>query len=252
MWRFRRDGRTAAVALVLLSGVGFRGPVRGQANSGVAPPRKGDTFAVNDDGRKIRMQHGELPSANFQIADVDLAGHEGVLDQAARILGRVSTKATGDASTALETACYRSADRGDSTILQFGRGEVQYSFELTSGGTTRNQRFPCLPSVKISRQLATASGLRLGETPDQAIAVLGLPTRRSSNATLGRMVLAYQFETMKKTAPRDLAEIRKQHPEMSEQEFVAGYSLYNLEESIHATFVRGILTDLAVDRLAVY
>ena len=215
-------------------------------------PRKSDTFAVTESGQKVRVQRGELPAGSFQIAGVDLASNQDVLDQAARILGHVATSRTGDASDSEETACYRSARRDDPTVLLFGKGEVDYSFELTSRGALRKKTGRCLPSVKVSRSMATVSGLRLGETPDQVIAHLGLPTRRVHEKRLGRTVLFYDFDTTKKTSPRDLARFRRQNPGTSEYEFEENFGSYNLAESIRATFERGSLTGLWVDWSAQY
>ncbi|HEX5432430.1 MAG TPA: hypothetical protein VFW83_10720, partial [Bryobacteraceae bacterium] len=175
-----------------------------------------------------------------------------VLDQAARVLGPVKTTATGDASTFQETACYRSAVSDDLTVILFGKGEVDYSFDLTSRDTVRKQAQHCLTSATISRALATASGLRLGETQDQVIAILGLPTRRSRNATLGTTVLAYNFQTTKGTAPLDLARFHQRNPEMSEHDLEINFGSYSLEESIRATFKRGSLSELWVDWSAQY
>jgi hypothetical protein len=226
--------------------------MRGQSNLGVAPPRKSDTFAVTENGQRLRVQAGELSPGNFRIAGIDLAREQDALDQAARVLGTVETKATGDASNFEETACYWSADSDDPTVLLLGKGEVDYFFNLMSRDTVRNQTQYCLPSLKISRSLSTGSGLRLGETPDQVIAILGLPTRRSRNTTLGAMVLAYDFETTKKTAPLDLARFRQKNPDMSEHDLEANFGSYSLGESIKATFERGTLSELWVDWTAQY
>jgi hypothetical protein len=246
------SGRPMVFASIVLVAAGLWTRMRGQANSGVAPPRKSDSFAVTENGRKVRVQRGELPAGNFQIAGIDLASDLDVLHQAASILGRVGTTATGNASTFEETACYRSVDRNDPTVLLFSRGEVDYSFKLTSGDAVRNQKAHCFPLARISRLLATGSGLRLGETPEQVIALLGLPTRRSGNATLGRPVLVYDLETSKKTTPRDLARFRQQNPGMSEHDLEVNFGSYSLEESVRATFERGSLVALWVDWSAQY
>jgi hypothetical protein len=223
-----------------------------QANSGVAPPRESDTFAETETGQKIRIQRGELPAGNFQIAGVDLARDEDVLHQAARILGRVGTTATGDASTFEETACYRSADRNDPTVLLFGKGEVDYSFRLTLNDAVRIQSAKCLRSPKISRYSVTGSGLRLRDTPEQVLALLGPPTRRLENKVLQRMVLVYDFETTKKTTSRELARFRRENPGMSKYDIEKNFGSYSLEESIRATFERGSLAELWVDWSAQY
>lgn len=235
-------GRPIAAVSIVLIVAGLWVTVRGQ----VAPPKKSDAFAVTENGRHIRVQQGELPTGNFQIAGVNLARDQDVLEQAARILGRAKTTATGDASTFQKTACYRSADADDPTVLLFSNGEVDYSFELTSNHALANKA-RCLPSPKIIRSLATGSGLRLGETPAHVIALLGLPTRRTRNNALDRTVLVYDFETKKKTAPRDFVKMREKHPDMTEHDLDVNFGSYSLEETMQATFESGSLLDLRVD-----
>lgn len=135
-----------------------------QNPSGIAPQRKSDTFASSDSGWKVRVHKGELAKGNFQIAGVDLAREEDVLTQAAHALGKTPTVSSGDASTGDRRACYRSPVPSDRTRLFVGEGEVDFYFILAAGSEGWKPDQPCLKSSKVTRQLATSSGLRLGET----------------------------------------------------------------------------------------
>jgi hypothetical protein len=233
--------------LMFLACFGWR--AAGQENAGVAPPRKSDTFET-DDGRRVRIQHGELAKGNFQIAGVDLASEEDIFKQAARILGSVETRETGDASESDERACYRPIDKSDATRLYFHAGEVGVSFVLSSTTPASERDDVCRPSNKVARDLKTASGLHLGQTEEQVIAILGLPTRRSHNAKTGFDSMAYEYETKKRSSASDLANARKAHPRMSEQELMDNYGFYFLSESIEMKFAGGSMTELRVSWMA--
>jgi len=213
----------------------------------VAPPSKTDTFAGDEPGHKIRVQRGELPKGNFQIAGIDLAAHKEVLDQAVDSLGKTATHASGDASTALEEACYQSSDRNDGTLLIIQRGEVSPSFVLAADRSYWKWSTPCRRSTKVTRQISTASGLRLGLTQEQVIAVLGLPTSRMQNHKLHSDSISYDFEMRKRTSQTWLMRSRRQHPEMSEKELEQNYGHYDLWESINAEFVNNSLVTLVVN-----
>lgn len=198
----------------------------GQDKPAVAPADESDSFATTESGKKTRIQHREIAESNFRIAGIDLAENEQAIDQAARILGKIATVATGDAADYDEEACYRSANANDSTYLLFGRGEVDTSFTLSSNSSVWKSRTACRRSSKITHHISTESGLHLGQTPDQVIAVLGLPTTRRQNVQTHRDEMTYELETNKKTASCE--------------------SLY-LSVTIHATFVQSHLTKLKVD-----
>jgi hypothetical protein len=223
----------------------------GQEKPQIAPAQKSDSFAEDDNGRKIRVQHGELAKQNFQIAGIDLAHFGGPLKQAARILGPVETRATGDAASADERACYRPENKNDNTRLYFHEGEVAFWFVLSSGTPASERGDLCRPTSRVTGDTATSSGLHLGQTEEQVIAILGLPTRRSHNAKTGSDFMAYEFETKKKVSDQEVALAHKRYPLLNEEQLMeSDYGYYDLEESIEATFSGNVLTKLRVNQVA--
>lgn len=200
--------------------------IRGQAQSEVAPPAKSDTYAVDEAGKKYRLQHREVAATNFRISGVDLASDEPVLLQAAKLFGKSAAVWSGDASTANEEACYRSATENDNTYLIFGHGEVDSYFTLSSDSAAWKGNQTCETSVKVTRALATESGLQLGLSQKQLIATLGLATSRSQNIQKHRERLIYRLETQKK---------KDKNPES-----------YALEVYIDARFENDLLVGLTV------
>jgi hypothetical protein len=181
---------------------------------------------------------------------VDLAAKEEVLTQAARILGSVETVATGDAAAFLERACYRPKEENDSTRLIFVRGEVSPYFVLSSENSAWKWKTPCKRSPKITSSVTTASGLHLGQTQGQVIAILGLPTRRSRNVQNGRDYLIYEIEVKKKMSSSELApylkDELKQYPNLNQKTWIENNGYYSLWESVHAKFINNALTNLEV------
>jgi hypothetical protein len=225
--------------------------LNGQEKPQIAPSAKSDSFERDENGRKFRVQHREAAETNFRIAGVDLAAREEVITQAARLLGKVKAEASGDASTFLGEVCYQSTNKEDSTQLYFARGEVAYSFVLSS-----EMKASCKPSQKITRSLATASGIHLGQSQEQVIEILGLPTRRYSSLQNHRDNFVYELQARKMTDPQDLAQRlvqeQKKNPYVNLKEFHDNYDFYDLSVSIQAKFVNNGLTNLKVSWMATY
>lgn len=240
-------GKLFAASGVLLGVLVASVPLHAQNADGIAPPRKSDTFAITDSGRKVRFEAGELPPGTFEIAGIKLDGKMEVLEQARRLLGNTPSFGTGDASTGDIQICYRSASAGDNTHLFFGRGEVDIHFKLAAESDDWNTVVPCLQSSRVSRGLATASGIHLGESEAQLIRQLGLPTRRRRDPASGRATLNYDFQRMKKTDAREFAQFRKENPQMSEREAQENYGAYSQGESVRAVFSHGLLVQIYVD-----
>ena len=114
------------------------------------------------------------------------------------------------------------------------------TFYLFIGGAAWEGSDRCKASKAISIDTATASGLHLGQTPSQVIAILGSPTKGSKKE------LIYSFLVKKKTSAEDLKEARRLHPEMNEKDFLENYGTYDLGEEIRAKFVDSKLVYLAV------
>ncbi len=238
--RFNRRN-TAALFLCIFTAIPI---VRlyGQDKPLVAPPNKSDSFSTAENGKKFRVQHREVARTNFQIAGVDLAAKGDFFQQVFRWIGKVTTAESGDAGTSLSEACYRSADANDSTHLIFIEGEVAQSFTLSSDGSVWKWKTPCKRSPKITCSLATASGLHLGQTQEQVITILGLPTTHSRNIKNGRDNLEYVLKARKKLDPQERAQHMK--------EFYESVDFYDLSVWIRAKFINNALIKLEVTWIA--
>jgi hypothetical protein len=119
---------------------------------------------------------------------------------------------------------------------------VEFSFYLFADGPDWEGGDRCVTSNEISRSLATASGLHLGQTPSQVVAILGKPTKAS------KYELIYSYSVSKKTSVEDLKKARRQNPDLSEKDLQQNYGFYDLNAGICARFEHSKLTYLAVSK----
>ena len=193
------------------------------------------------DAERITFQERELSRGNFQILGINL--DEGLFRRAEGKFGRATTVERGDASSARAQLCYVSIGEATSTYLIFETGEVNNTFYLFNAGPAWNGNDKCVATKVAISGASTISGLHLGLTPSQVIAILDKPTIRREDQ------LSYYLHVRKKTSEADLKRIRQQHREMSDKEFIDNYAFYDLTAMIVMRFKDSKLNYLAVSEL---
>ena len=196
-----------------------------------------------DSGQEIRTQERELASSNFRIIGIDL--NEDMFAQAAAKLGPTTIVERGDASTGRAQACYVS-DEDAKIHLIFDQGEVEFTLYLFSDGRPWDGSDQCAHSHLISPGLSMASGLRLGQTPSEVIAILGEPSNQRKNE------LIYSVHVKKKASEENLKKLRQQDTGMSDEDFHKAYDFYDLGADVHAKFTDSKLTFLMVSKAETY
>jgi hypothetical protein len=221
----------------------------GQNKPQVAPAAKSDSIDIDENGNNVRVQEREIPGTNFRIAGVDLAASEDLFDQVTRILGKTEDEASND-DDFRDEVCYSSAAPHDTTHLSFGQGNVEQFFVLSSDDSAWAWKIPCRPSVKITRDLATSSGLHLGQTQEQVIAILGLPTSHDRNMKSGMDEMSYDLKTEKKLSPQELApylqDELKHNPKVDQSAWIKNNGFYSLWISVDASFRNDHLISLRI------
>ena len=139
-----------------------------------------------------------------------------------------------------EQACYVSSDSGKRVYLIFEQGEVFGYFYLFSGGKAWKRQDLCAASDQVNWKTSTASGLRLGLTQDQVMAILGMPSLRRKDQLL------YSLHLTKKYTDEDLKTVRKNIPNISEEELHRNYEYYDWSAGSDFKFEESKLTFLAV------
>lgn len=221
----------------------------GQGKPQIAPPSKSDSLDQDEIGNTVRVQHREIPATNFRIAGVDLAAPGDFLDQVMGVLGQTRDEGSDD-DDFRDEVCYRSAAPHDTTHLIFGQGDLEQFFKLSSDASAWIWQIPCKPSAKITRDLATASGLHLGQTEEQVIAILGLPSSHIRDQKTGLDEMKYSLETKKNMSAQDLApylkEELKHNPKLDQHAWIENNGSYHLWVSVDAIFRSGHLTSLKI------
>jgi|HubBroStandDraft_5_1064220.scaffolds.fasta_scaffold40706_3 hypothetical protein len=235
----RRHARTAGIAFLIV-GLLDAG-INAQTPSVVPASDKSDWWSMTASQSEENIEpvlHREISDKNYQIAGINL--HDMELTAVNEKIGEAHPVQRGDASTWREQACYKSLPSERPAYLIFEHGEVNASFYLFNEATPWNGSGSCKQTEKVSSATATASGLRLGLTPEQVIGILGQPSVRKQNE------LVYAVEVKKQTAPDALARARQQHPELTEEQFRQDYATYDLTVLIRARFSRAKLVYLGV------
>jgi hypothetical protein len=186
----------------------------------------------------IKAQEREIAASNFRVLGVSLG--ENMFAAAAAKLGKTTIVERGDAAGGREQACFASIKADPKMFLIFEQGEVSYSFYFFSGGKEWTGREYCSASEKVSPTVSTASGLRLGLSPKQVIAILGLPSIRRKDELL------YSLHVNKKYSEKALKELRSRYLDMSDEEFRKNYTYYDWSSGLDMKFEKGKLTYLAV------
>ena len=199
------------------------------------------TLRDADSDTQPEPEERELAKENFQILGVSLG--EKMFGNVAEKLGKGTVIERGDAASGRSQVCYLSPTHDEKTYLVFEEGEAKFAFYLFRDGPAWRGSQYCATPKTVSSTLTTGSGLHLEQTRAEVMAILGKPTKQLENE------LIYSFSVRKTTSSKDLAEARRQHPEMAEKDLEDNYGSYYLGASIRAKFTGTRLTYLAVSKL---
>lgn len=190
-----------------------------------------------------KPSNGELNADSFEIAGFRLA-HDSAFRAVRSRFGNAVSVARGQTSNGRYQICYTSRDK-DARLI-FEQGELNLGFYLLGAGQGWNGQALCAESPQVSASLRTRNGLGLGISPADVLKILGTPDLSSETR------LVYQREIEQRTPDDKLAELRKDHSEMSEKDFHDNYDSYELELYIEARFANGKLTYLAATKAESY
>ncbi|MGB9337286.1 MAG: hypothetical protein WCB14_19910 [Candidatus Acidiferrales bacterium] len=214
-----------------------------QYNSDIRRGDNSDWWSNNrtvDSDETIKTEEKESSEKNFQILGVRL--RDDMFKQADARLGETAMISRGDASTGRYQACYASqTDRGKIHLI-FEQSELFFNFYLFEGGPSWVGMELCTPSRLITKNLATASGLHLGQSEAEVIAILGRPSNRRKNE------LIYSFHLRKRNTLEDLRRLREKYPQMNDKDFHANYDFYDLDAALCARFRNSRLIYISADR----
>jgi hypothetical protein len=194
-------------------------------------------------GENVKSQERELPPGSFQIVGVKL-GDELLADAQER-LGPATAVERGDAGEWRRQICYVVAGESANTYLIFETGEIDRAFYLFNGAPWKGQD-SCSATNLVPGKLATGSGLHIGESPAEIIAMLGKPSGQREGE------LVYLVEYRKRNSAEELKELRKKVPAMSDEEFAKSLAVADLTAIVVLKFAESKLNYIAVSKSETY
>jgi hypothetical protein len=233
--------RARVFATLIVFGSGL--PTLNLNSQGLAPQHLDDNsdwwsnFNADYPATKVAPPKRNISSKNLQILGVVL-GDE-MLSLAGTEFGSVRPVVRGDGAKFREQACYALPVK---EYLIFEHGEVGATYYLFSDGRTWTGQDACVAVARAPNSVSTGSGLRLGQTPEQVIAILGQPSERTQDQ------FRYLAESKRSATAEELAQFRKEHPELNEQQLRKN-SEFNVTVSIVAKFAQSQLSYLAVSKV---
>jgi len=189
---------------------------------------------------QTNTQNRELLDSVLEIATIKLGFGE--IAQAQAKLGQATVVSRGDAATARAQVCYVASDSDTHLVFEEEGEGFGTSFYLFKDGPNWNGSELCSKLPLISQPIQTANGLRLGLTRNQVEAILGKPSTASPQR------LTYVLEVKKMTPASDLEKLRRQHTDLSDEEFHESFDFYYLDFFVVAKFNASKLSYLAVTK----
>jgi len=247
--RFRTAVRTTYLVMVvgLVSGsVYFAAASQAQTVTRITLQDESDWWSDSRPGPEEdngETQERAPSDSTYRILALNLT--EQVLEDAAAKLGKVTLVERGGGTDYSRTqACYVSAGGSSRVFLVFENASFPGGpgFYLFLDGAPWKGIDLCRKSPLVTTGLATASGLHLGQSPSQVLALLGKPSLRRKDE------LFYVFHAHMERPASELKKERESNPQMSDDEFHSKFAVYDLEATVHVRFVDSKLTYLAVSK----
>jgi len=189
----------------------------------------------------VKAGNSDLNEKTFSIGELEL-GKVGINDIRLRF-GKATVAERGDASTDRRQLCYISPPSGEPVHLVFEFGEDESSFYLFAGGEGWKGEKLCVKSNRVSENLGTASGLKLGLSPVAVKAILGQPDAEQDD------VIVYSREVKRKASAAKIERQRKEYPEhLTEAQAQEKFGSYTAVLYVEAKFTDSRLSYLAVSK----
>ena len=190
---------------------------------------------------EVKAGNSNLNEENFSIGELQM-GKSGINDIRRRF-GKATVVERGDASTDRRQLCYVSQTGREPVYIVFEFGEDMSNFYLFTGGKAWKGERMCVKSAKVSKSLGTASGLKLGLSPDAVKAILGQPDATRDDA------LAYSREVKRKASPAQIERQRNEYPErLTQAQAQEKFGTYTAVAYVETKFTGAKLSYLAVSK----
>jgi hypothetical protein len=192
-----------------------------------------DWWSMNNEKEhllNVDLQHKSFNKNNLKILDLSLDTLG--FDQVAAKLGKATIVNRGDASYSRSQVCYVSASNSTTVHLIFeGIEGGSSTFYLFQGGADWKGSNLCVGSSRVSAELTTGTGLKLGLLRTQVEAILGKPDAASGDR------IAYCREFLRKATKEEFEKARQEYPErLSDKQAHQFFDLVPMTIQIEARF----------------
>jgi hypothetical protein len=190
---------------------------------------------------EVKAGNSELHEGTFSIDRLEL-GKIGI-NEIRRRWGKATVVERGDASTDRRQLCYVSPTTGEPVYVVFEFGEDVSNFYIFTGSKHWKGERLCVKTAKVSKDVATASGLKLGLSQDAVKAILGQPDATQD------AVFMYSREVKRKASAAQIERQRKEYPEhLSEAQAQEKFGSYTAVSYVETKFTGSKLSYLAVSK----
>jgi hypothetical protein len=187
------------------------------------------------------VRHEEIDSGHITVLGV-MAGAR-TMDWVTAKLGHAVPFNRGTKERPVMAVCYASDKDNTKALFVAGPRGVRdkvVEIRLISGDLRFDDALHCASSTRVSKDIATESGLRLGATPAGIKALLGPPTDESPG------FLGYEFHVERRLTEAEVGRIEKRWPD------VRKYPYHDVSSSVEARFAGKSLKRLDLYRLVTY
>jgi hypothetical protein len=192
---------------------------------------------VDSYGIVVKPGHTELDKKNFSIGGSPLGSSFRMLTAK---FGKATEVSRGDAASGRHQVCYEATRPNSKQYLVFEFGEVEETFYLFEDGPSWIGEEQCTKSS--SKGWVTPTGLKLGINRSKVEEILGKPD------AVERDRIVYLRETKHNLSPQEFAQMRKNYPQLSDQEAHEQLDYFDLTAFIDARFSNSKLIYLAVSK----
>jgi hypothetical protein len=188
---------------------------------------------------KLRLP---TPGAHLKILGVGIG--ENQFQELAELLGEAPVISRGETDSSRNQVCYMSTDENERVYVTFEEGPVSHAFYLFRSRKPWAGAEYCVATKEISPGLEADSGVHLGQSQREVLAILGPPSLIDEDR------LVFNRGTLEHTPADQLQEFQRRMPGLTEQQVKELFGTFNRTVFMEARFLDRKLSYLAVAEMS--
>jgi hypothetical protein len=188
---------------------------------------------------KLRLP---TPGAHLKILGVGIG--ENQFQELTERLGEAPVISRGETDSSRSQVCYMSTDENERVYVTFEEGPVSHAFYLFRSRKPWAGAEYCVATREISPDLEAGSGVHLGQSQREVLAILGPPSLIDEDR------LVFNRGTLEHTPADQLQEFHQRMPGLTEQQVKELFGTFNRTVFMEARFLDRKLSYLAVAEMS--